>query len=88
MSIGQLVLEKCSKMYNKQKHFSTLFVWNTVALLQVVGGAYNFQYFWFYCVPIVHCTGWPDSIHSIKGKEGPLLAVTLLVGENCAVQCN
>ena len=30
MSIGQLVLEKWSKMYNKQKHFSTLFVWNTV----------------------------------------------------------
>ena len=45
-----------------------------VALLQVVGGAYNFQYFWFYCVPLVHCTGWPDSVHSIKGKEGPSLA--------------
>ena len=42
-----------------------------VALLQVVGGAYNFQYFWFHCVPIVHCT---DSVHSIKGKEGPSLA--------------
>jgi len=39
------------------------------------GGAYNFQYFWFYCVPIVHSTGWPDSVvYSIKGKEGPTLA--------------
>ena len=46
-----------------------------VALLQVVGGAYNFQYFWFHCVPIVHCTGWPDSVvYSISGKEGPTLA--------------
>jgi len=33
-----------------------------------------FQYFWFYCVPIVHCTGWPDSVHSIEGKEEPSLA--------------
>ena len=45
-----------------------------IALLQVVGGAYNFQCFLFHCVPIVHCTGWPDSVHSIKGKEGSSLA--------------
>ena len=43
-------------------------------MLQVVGNAYNFQCFLFKCVPIVHCTGWPDSVHSIKRKEGPSLA--------------
>ena len=80
-----LQLGDCVHVYNLgiQSKYSHMYMLHNglsayqckVALLRVVGGAYNFQCFLFHCVPIVHCTGWPDSVvYSIKGKEGPTLA--------------